>query len=225
MTRVHDMGGRFGDGPVRPEPEDAPVFATEWHGRALAVTLASGALGQWTLDASRFARESLSPADYARFSYYEKWMAGLADLLVAKGVVTRDELAGAAPAPSELSARRLPAEKVAAVLASGGPTTREGNAPRFVPGDPVRTIRPSRNTRVDGGHTRLPAYAAGAKGSVLRCHGSHVLPDTNAHGLGEAPEPLYAVAFDAAELWGQAEGAGDEVILDLWESYLEPGHG
>ena len=25
MTRVHDMGGRFGDGPVRPEPEDAPV--------------------------------------------------------------------------------------------------------------------------------------------------------------------------------------------------------
>ena len=40
MTRMHDMGGRFGDGPVRPDAEDAPVFAEGWHGRALAVTLA-----------------------------------------------------------------------------------------------------------------------------------------------------------------------------------------
>ena len=97
MSRVHDMGGRFGDGPVRPDPEGAPVFAEDWHARALAVTLAAGALGQWTLDRSRFQREALAPAEYARFSYYEKWVAGLAELLVAQGVVTRDELAGAPP--------------------------------------------------------------------------------------------------------------------------------
>ena len=42
MTRAHDMGGRFGDGPVLPDGEDAPVFSQEWHGRALAVTLAAG---------------------------------------------------------------------------------------------------------------------------------------------------------------------------------------
>ena len=86
----------------------------------------------------------------------------------------------------------------------------------------MRTCRPAANRLVDGGHTRLPAYAAGATGRVLRCHGVHVLPDAHAHGLGERPEPLYAVAFPAAELWAAPEHPGDEVVLDLWDSYLEP---
>ena len=90
------------------------------------------------------------------------------------------------------------------------------------PGDRVRTRLPARNVLVDGGHTRLPAYAAGHVGRILRYHGAHVLPDSNAHFLGEAPEPLYAVAFVAADLWGASERAGDEVILDLWQSYLVP---
>ena len=89
MSRVHDMGGRFGDGPVCPEPEQ-PVFHADWHKRALALTLAAGALGQWNLDVSRHARERLAPQDYARFTYYEKWLAALADLLVDTGVVSRD---------------------------------------------------------------------------------------------------------------------------------------
>ena len=41
MTQIHDMGGRFDDGPVRPEGEDEPIFHEEWHRRAMAVTLAS----------------------------------------------------------------------------------------------------------------------------------------------------------------------------------------
>lgn len=94
MTRLHDMGGRFGDGPVRPEGANAPVFAAEWHARALAVTLACGALGQWNIDTSRHAREKLAPLDYTRFSYYEIWLAALADLLVQKGVLSEDDLAG-----------------------------------------------------------------------------------------------------------------------------------
>ena len=153
-------------------------------------------------------------------------MAGLADLLVAQGVVTREELAealseGAAPAASPLAARRLPAEKVPAVLAKGGPVNRDGPAPKFAVGAAVRTRRPARNTLVADGHTRLPGYAAGVTGRVLRCHGCHVLPDANAHGLGERPEPLYTVAFAAGDLWGQAEAPGDTVTCDLWESYLE----
>ena len=31
-------------------------------------------------------------------------------------------------------------------------------------------------------------------------------------------EPVYAVRFNAAELWGSGSHS---VILDLWESYLE----
>ncbi|SNR26041.1 nitrile hydratase subunit beta [Puniceibacterium sediminis] len=229
MSRVHDMGGRFGDGAVVPEAEDAPLHAPEWHKRALAMTVASGALGAWPIDAARRARESVAPKDYARFSYYEKWIAGLADLLVERGLVSAQELrdsgslAGDTPVPGPLDFRALRASKVAEALERGGPSAREnGVSARFAPGDSVRTLRPAANRIVEGGHTRLPGYAAGATGRVLMCHGAHVLPDTNAHGLGECPEPLYAVVFAASELWVDAENPRDEVILDLWQSYLVP---
>ncbi len=224
MTRVHDMGGRFGDGEIRPEAEGAPVFAEDWHGRALAVTLAAGFLGQWNIDISRHARERLSPKDYTRFSYYEKWLSGLADLLVEQGVLSLDDLRGAGDdAPHPLTDKTLKAEAVAAALAKGGPADRPSNvAARFTIGQQVVTARPAANRLVDGGHTRLPVYAAGARGHILRLHGTHVLPDANAHRLGEAPEPLYAVVFPASELWAAPEHPDDEVVLDLWQSYLEP---
>ncbi len=223
MTRVHDIGGRFGDGPVIPEPE-TPVFHEDWHARALAVTLAAGALGQWNLDTSRHARERLSPKDYTRFSYYEKWMAGLADLLVEKGVLTEADLKGQGDASAHpLANRVLHADAVAGILAKGGPADRPSDvAPIFVAGQAVRTRRPAENALVNGGHTRLPAYASGATGRVVRLHGTHILPDAHAHGLGEQPEPLYAVAFPASELWANPEHPRDEVVLDLWQSYLEP---
>lgn len=222
MTRVHDMGGRFGDGPVKPEAEGVK-FHADWHPRALAITLACGSLGLWNIDVSRHARESLSPKDYARFSYYEKWISALANLLVEKGALTRKELAnGQAIGPSDLVSRKLAAAAVADVLAKGGPADRKSStAPLFTPGDMVRTRRFPENMDVPGGHTRLPSYAAGATGRVVRLHGCHVLPDSNAHGRGESPEPLYAVAFKASDLWAQPEHPKDEVILDMWQSYLE----
>ena len=222
MTRVHDMGGRFGDGAVVPEGEDV-VFHADWHRRALALTLATGTLGKWNIDVSRHARECLTPTDYMRFSYYEKWIAGVADMLVARGVVSREELSGeAAPTPSPLAEKALKPPQVAGVLARGGPADRPSDiTPLFSPGDRVVTRKQPENSIVPGGHTRLPAYAAGASGRVLRLHGTHVLPDSNAHDLGEAPEPLYAVAFPASELWAHPEHPRDEVVLDLWQSYLE----
>lgn len=221
MSRVHDMGGRFGDGPVVPEAEDVK-FHADWHPRALALTLASGTLAQWNLDTSRHARECLAPKDYARFAYYEKWIAALANLLEAKNVVTREELAGTAPpSPSDLASRAMKAENVAGILAKGGPVDRPSEVtPVFVPGDRVVTRELAENDRVSGGHTRLPSYAAGAEGRIVRLHGTHILPDSNAHGFGEAPEPLYAVAFAASELWAHPEHPRDEVVLDLWQSYL-----
>ena len=224
MTRVHDMGGRFGDRAVMPDTPEAPVFETDWHARALAVTLACGALGQWNIDMSRHARERLAPADYLAFTYYEKWIAGLADLLVETGVLGREDLMGTEDtAPHPLANRALQAGAVAGMLAKGGPADRDCEIkPGFSAGQAVRARFPNGNRLVDGGHTRLPAYAAGAKGYVVRMHGAHVLPDSNAHGLGEAPEPLYAVRFAASALWANPEYPDDDVVMDLWQSYLEP---
>ncbi|PSL21759.1 nitrile hydratase subunit beta [Shimia abyssi] len=223
MSRVHDMGGRYGDGPVN--PEDGAIYAEDWHARALALTLAAGALGQWNIDTSRHARETLPPKDYSRFTYYEKWMAALANLLVERDMITLDELQNGharGQAPSDLVDRALRAEVVAGVLASGSAYDRLATPPDFAIGDRVRTRKRAHNATVPGGHTRLPSYAAGAVGEVVLRHGAFVLPDTNAHGQGEAPEPLYAVSFSACDLWGDEGSATDEVILDLWQSYLEP---
>lgn len=220
MTRVHDMGGRFGDGTINPREPDA-VFDVDWHGRALALTLAAGALGKWNLDISRHARECLAPQDYARFGYYEKWLAGLADLLVDNGVLTKEELRTLTPTPnSELIDRKMLAENVARILASGGPADRPSQVRSiFKVGDQIKT-RSVGNTLVDGGHTRLPNYARGKPGWIVSHHGAHILPDSNAHRLGEAPEPLYSVGFYARDLWDNAENPNDEVMLDLWQSYL-----
>ena len=226
MSRVHDMGGRFGDGPVLPEPQGIAQPGADWHGRALAVSLACGALGQWNIDMSRHGRECLTPKDYARFSYYEKWMAGLADVLVQTGVLTPVDLQDLSTDTEDahpLANRMMTADMVVPAMERGGPANRPSDVPTaFSIGQAVCTARPAGNRLVDGGHTRLPAYAQGAKGRILRQHGTHVFPDSSAHGLGEAPEPLYAVVFSASELWSNPEHPGDEVILDLWQSYLEP---
>jgi nitrile hydratase len=95
-------------------------------------------------------------------------------------------------------------------------------ADRFRPGDRVRT------SQIDPPHhTRLPRYARGATGTVVETEGAWPRPDERSRGLPAGPEPVYAVRFTAASLFG----AGDhQVTLALWESYLSPvereaGHG
>jgi hypothetical protein len=68
------------------------------------------------------------------------------------------------------------------------------------------------------GHTRVPRYVRGHVGEVVGVRGAWPLPDLVVRGV-RRPEPVYAVRFAAAELWGSGSHS---VIIDLWESYLEP---
>ena len=95
MNGVHDMGGMAGFGPVAPE-RDEPVFHAPWEGRVLALNLAAGAWGRWTIDASRHQRERIAGAQYLAMSYYERWLTGLDAQLVAVALVSAEELAGGA---------------------------------------------------------------------------------------------------------------------------------
>ena len=94
MNGVHDMGGFQGFGPVAPEA-DEPLFHAPWERRALGLTLAMGASGQWNIDLSRAARESLPPATYLGSSYYEIWIRGLEKLMLQRGLVTAADLGAA----------------------------------------------------------------------------------------------------------------------------------
>lgn len=219
MNGPHDLGGMqcFGRLPLEP---GEPVFHAGWEKRALALTLAAGALGRWSLDESRHARESLPPAVYYGSSYYRIWVEALEVLLQRHGLVTAAELRGCAPAPAAApDPRRLQAAAVDAVLARGAPADRpvQGAGPRFAPGQAVTARRMN-----PPGHTRLPRYVRGRRGRVIAVRGHHVLPDRAAHGEREAAEWLYGVAFEGAELWGADAEPGLTVTLDAWESYLEP---
>lgn len=211
------MGGSMNFGPVMPEP-DEPVFHADWERRALAVTLAMGAAGQWNIDMSRSERESLAPVDYLASTYYEIWTKALERLLIKKGLVSEAEIrAGHAIEPARVGIQKLLPARVAAMLAAGSPTSRaSGESARFGVGDLVRTLNLH-----PAGHTRLPRYVRGRPGQVLALHGWHVFPDTHARGEGECPQWLYTVKFRASDLWG-ADTTADSVCVDCWESYLAP---
>jgi len=83
---------------------------------------------------------------------------------------------------------------------------------RFAAGARVR----ARATDPDA-HTRLPRYARGHIGEVVEVRATWQLPDDAVRGVFRA-EPVYAVRFSAAELWGSGSHS---VTLDMWESYLE----
>lgn len=214
MNKPHDMGGRE-SGPVVPET-DEPAFHAEWERRAFALTLAMGMPGKWNIDMSRWARESLP--GYASMSYFELWEAGVEKLSAERGLISAAEVdAGKVLQPAKAVERILSADKVAETLARGGPCSRETEQrARFKVGDHVRAKR-----KDVPGHTRLPQYVWGKRGIVVLRHGAHVLPDVNSTGRGEAPEHLYTVRFEGAELWGDGCEPGTSVSVDAWESYLQ----
>jgi nitrile hydratase beta subunit len=221
MNGAHDLGGMHGFGPIHPEPEaEEPVFHAAWEKRVFGLNLAAGALGQWNIDISRYARERQPPVEYLQHSYYENWLAGLEKLLVEKGLVTAEELAtgkAAGLADEDIRKRLLRAEKVGSVLAQGSPVAMDlDTPPRFKSGDRVRAIN-----RHPTGHTREPRYVRGRVGIVHAHHGAHVFPDRSAVGSIEG-QHLYSVRFEASELWGGSAANRYAVYVDLWEDYLEP---
>lgn len=216
MNGGADLGGMMGFGPVIQE-ENEPLFHGEWEERALGMVIALGACGQWNLDMSRFARESLPTTFYLVANYYQIWLEAAVNLMKERGMVSEEEIASIKPIDPPIKVKRcLAPEDVQAVLFAGGPADRppEGTA-SFEIGQSIVTINDHPRT-----HTRLPRYARGKEGIITTVHGFHVLPDLNSQGLGENPSWLYQVTFTSQTLWGAQGNESDRISLDLWEPYL-----
>jgi nitrile hydratase subunit beta len=217
MNGVHDMGGMQNMGSIQYEKNE-PVFHAAWEGRIDALNRAVRALRKWNLDVDRHALELMPPADYLRMSYYERWVVRLAEHVVKFGLVTKEEMETGKPNPG--TARATPALTAAmsarfetrGIPSSDDPKVR----PLFKVGQRVR----ARNTNPVG-HTRLPRYARGKTGTIVRDHGVYVFPDTNAHFLGEKRQHVYSVRFAARELWGESASPRDFIQIDMWDDYLE----
>jgi nitrile hydratase beta subunit len=202
-----DLGGVELPGAIVQEPE-GEIFHAPWEPRVMAMVVAMGPTGMSNIDMNRSVRETLP--NYRDLSYYEIWLAALEKLAAQQGL-----LGDSPPRPAQV----LRAETAFATIKKGFSVQRPATRPaRFCVGDRVRTaaVQPPH-------HTRLPGYARGKLGVVERVHGMHVFPDTNAQGMGESPQWLYTVAFDAQELWGEQGGLQrSSISVDAFEPYLEP---
>jgi nitrile hydratase subunit beta len=216
VNGVHDMGGMQGMGAIWHE-KDEPVFHAPWEGRVYAMDRALTAFRRWNIDAWRHHIEMLPPADYLRLSYYEKWLAAMERRVVQYEFVTMKELESGKAAPDSAKAAPALTPESARAPARNLPSANDPSvAPLFQSGQWVR----ARNIHPVG-HTRLPRYARGKTGQIVRDHGVYVFPDTSAQSGDDKRQHLYSVRFTASELWGKAASPRDFVHLDMWDDYLE----
>ena len=226
MNGIHDMGGMHGFGPIEIE-EDEPVFHHPWEGRVYGIvtTIRDGhdVYGPY---GSRFYIESIPPDRYLSSSYYEKWMLALENALVAKGMLSREELDARTaryrenpdtpvPRREDPEATRRVVENIRLRL----PLAKDPDAsisPAYAVGDAVKV----RNINLRG-HSRLPRYVRGKVGVIEKLYRIQDIQD-HVPESEQGPQPVYSVRFEAAELWGDAAEGNQSLYIDMWESYLGP---
>jgi nitrile hydratase subunit beta len=218
MNGVHDMGGMHGFGAIE---IDEAAFHHEWEKRVRSMVVLTRDLGYFNIDAFRYGIESMDPSDYLTSSYFERWLATLQRNLDLAGLVEPDEFEDRLDRLLAEPDYQIPSWPEAAVPGVPSPVwmvpAPANGTNKFAAGDKVVVTNTHPET-----HTRKPRYVRGKRGVIGMVHGVATLPDSNAHGLGEHPEPLYSVQFTGRELWGDSAEPNQTLSLDLWESYLEP---
>lgn len=221
MDGVHDMGGMHGFGRVV-EPGSELAYDERWEPRVFAIQMLVGLEGLGAGPGGRPVREEMDPAHYLAASYYERWLYSAEQRLLRKGTIVPGEvevvmerLAAGESVPEHLDPAM--AERIKADLQAVYPMDPPPTDVRFDRGQRVRVKRMH-----PAGHTRCPRYVRGALGVIEGVRGADRLPDRAVYGEQVAPEAVYSVAFRSQELWGASEEAPWTVLLDLWDSYLDP---
>jgi nitrile hydratase len=207
-----------GFGPVVVPECDVP-YHERWEPRVFAMSTIVGHEGMGR-GSGRAIREEMAPAEYLRASYYERWLWSTEQRLLRKGTITSGEVDAwvARLRSGEDPPRRIDpdqSKRVVAAIRTAEAPLAPATEPRFAVGDrvTVRRMRPS-------GHTRCPRYVRGATGVVERIRGVDAFPDI---GPYEGPqEAVYALAFRSEGLFGASEEGDWTVLVDLFESHLEP---
>jgi nitrile hydratase len=74
------------------------------------------------------------------------------------------------------------------------------------------------------GHSRVPTYVRGARGTVERVLREFLIPEDDAFGRPHGRRlMLYRVRLAARDLWPEYRGGAlDEVQIEVYEHWLEP---
>jgi nitrile hydratase beta subunit len=211
MDTVHDLGGTQGFGPIpNVSEDDSALFTEDWKARVWALAMMTmGKLSTdqtgWTLDWYRHVLERLPPDLYLRLDYFEKWILAMMATSIDEGVADVGEFA----------AGRSSGQRFAYTTASPVKPAADTKQ-RFNPGDTVVCRRD-----VGTMHTRLVGYVRGRAGVIESVIGFQALPDDAAKGILRK-EQTYVVRFSMADLWPEASDSHDNLLIDMWDSYLEP---
>jgi hypothetical protein len=90
----------------------------------------------------------------------------------------------------------------------------------FEPGTAVRVRNDWPETRGPA-HIRTPHYLRGMPGRVVRQIGAYPNPEDLAFARPAATRALYHVVFDQPAVWQEGQ-RGDELLVELYEHWLEP---
>jgi hypothetical protein len=82
MSRLNDVGGMHGFGPIE-RAADEPPFHAQWEARVFALNRLLLQRGLYNLDQFRAAVEQIEPARFLAMPYYERWLTAI-ELLVAQ---------------------------------------------------------------------------------------------------------------------------------------------
>jgi nitrile hydratase len=164
----------------------------EWEGRVMV--MARVVMTGTTIDHFRHTIEQMPPDEYLATRYYGRWLWAIERMAAEQGLLDGSGHPDPLPRPK------------------GEPATPR----RFADGQRVRVSNP-----VTPMHTRVPRYVRNHEGTVVTrsCAWSH--PTEAAESGRHGPsEHVYAIEFDAEELFGP--GADHRVVVDVWESDLQP---
>ncbi|MFJ3487873.1 nitrile hydratase subunit beta [Pseudomonas sp. NPDC090202] len=245
MKLQHSLGGLENLGPVAFEKQ---VFVQPWEKRIFGIhttmmaesahladalpgypmaTLPTTFKSDWTWASLRTGAEGMHPFEYFKFRYYEKWLMGISGFFVDQGYISRDELDNRTAHYREQPDAALPEQPSAPIREQIVRYLQEGDSglrpyagqPLFTDGAEVSVADPM---TVD--HTRLPGYLRNKPGKIVEVYpGAFAyFVNTGPDGIGEAM-PVYRVAFDAADIWGEDMCEPNTTIYaDLFEAYLRP---
>lgn len=149
------------------------------------------------------ANDTSARANYSRWlaaceedgaKFFDRWLVACERLLVARGIVTKDEFE----------------DRILAFVRA------EATAPRFAAGDRVvvRDIEMA-------GHTHLPLYVRGKGGVVERDRGLFVFPGAGDDDGQEKLQHVYTVRFDTEEVWGSDSPEHHILNFSLWDYHLD----
>lgn len=223
MDGIHDMGGMEGFGPVPYVANEVATVDTRWEAFAGAAMFALLRSGKTNIDAHRHRIERIDPEQYLPITYWGRWLAAIESAAIDQGLTSiadierhlesngQDPHLGAPPRLAPVTALESRENESTFVR-------HIDRARRFEAGQTVVTQQDA----PQAGHHRLPRYARGRTGTISRCYPAFTFPDTVAHGNGERPQYVYAVAFEGGELWGSEADPNQSCVLDLFEPYLSP---